>query len=84
MMHHSISDVRLLAQVYLDAMPVSARELSLRITRSSGVTTYSQKLIARLLDGKSCRAESLELASNWFRENWPEKVPWPLTANAAE
>ncbi len=84
MKHHSISDVRILARVYLDAMPISARQLSLDITRSDGVTTYSQKLIARLLDGKSCRAESLELASNWFQEHWPEKVPWPLEVVCAE
>ncbi len=84
-MLHPISHVRILARAYLEASPwTSARQLSLEITRSGGTTTYSQKLIARLLDGKSCRAESLELASNWFRENWPSDVPWPLTENAAE
>ncbi len=85
-MLHPISHVRILARAYLDATGISARVLSLKITQSSGVgvSQYSEKLIGRMLDGKSCRAESLELASDWFRENWPERVPWPLTANAAE
>ncbi len=82
MMHHSISDVRVLAQTYLDATGKSARAISLEITRSSGVSQYSEKLIRRLLFGASCNAETLELASNWFRDNWPSDVPWPLTASA--
>lgn len=85
MLHHSISDVRVLARDYLAAKPINAltgkpitkRELSLEITRSAGRTTYSEKLIARLLAGHSCRAESLELASNWFQDNWPDDIPWP-------
>lgn len=78
MLHHSISDVRILARAYLDATGVSARALSLEITQSSGNSTYSEKLIQRLLDGKSCKAESLELASNWLKANWPESAAWPL------
>ena len=78
MLHHSISDVRILARAFLDATGVSARALSLKITQSSGTSTYSEKLIPRLLAGQSCRAESLELASNWLRANWPENAAWPL------
>ena len=86
MLHHSISDVRILARAYLDATGTSARVLSLKILQPAGVrpSSYCEKLIGRLLDGKSCRAESLELASNWLQENWPDDVPWPLTANAAQ
>ena len=85
MLHHSISDIRILARAYLEASPwLSARELSVEITRSSGRDIYSEKLIRRVLDGKSCYAENLELASNWFRDNWPSDVPWPLTVSAAE
>ncbi len=78
MLHHSISDVRILARAYLEASPwISARVLSLEITSSSGRAIYSDKLITRLLAGKSCLAENLELASNWFRDNWPPEVSWP-------
>ncbi len=84
MLHHSINDVRILARAYLEASPwLSARELSLEITSSagrmnkSGGAIYSDKLITRLLAGKSCYAENLELASNWFRDNWPPEVSWP-------
>jgi hypothetical protein len=78
MLHHSINDVRVLARTYLEATGIGASTLSRKITGAPNNHEGSQKLVPRLLAGKSCRAESLELASNWFQENWPSDVPWPL------
>ena len=33
--------------------------------------------------GKSSRTDKAEIVSQWFADNWPEGVPWPLKERAA-
>jgi len=35
--------------------------------------------LGRLADGKTMRSDTLERAGEWFTQNWPDDVPWPLS-----
>jgi hypothetical protein len=72
----SIAQLRILAERYCDATHQTPHAVSGLI-----FGRHNQKMIARLLDGGGCSAESLEQASEWFAANWPADRPWPISAS---
>ena len=42
----------------------------------------NEKLFLRIAKGKSCNVASAQRAGNWFHENWPRDVAWPLGGSA--
>jgi hypothetical protein len=72
---YSIAQLRILAERYCDATDQTPHAVSGFIFGNR-----NRKVIARLLDGGGCTAESLERASEWFAGNWPDKQPWPISS----
>jgi len=72
---YSIAQLRILAERYCDATDQTPHAVSGFIFGRA-----NQKMIARLLAGGGCSAESLEQASEWFSANWPD-TPWPISAS---
>lgn len=73
---YSIAQLRILAERYCDATDQTPHAVSGLIFGRA-----NQKMIARLLDGGGCSAESLEQASEFFAGNWPDNTPWPISAS---
>ena len=74
MVNHTLDEIRVLARVYLEATRMSPTRLSKTITGQKN----NDKLIVSILGGSSCLSHYSEAASRYFRENWPDDVPWPL------
>ena len=69
---YRIAELKRLAETYLKATGLTADTLSTRI-----VGRANNRLIGRLLDGHGISARSIERASDFFDDNWPENAAWP-------
>ena len=71
-MIYSTAELATLSRAYMVATGTAA-------SRLGRVAAGHNRLIERLLaGGYDPRATSLERASAWFDENWPDSIPWPL------
>ena len=70
---YSASEVRRLADVYSGA---KKRRLSTISVQACG----NWASLGRLAEGKAMRSDTLERAGQWFDQNWPSGVPWPLSS----
>jgi hypothetical protein len=76
---YRLAELKRLAEVFMAATGMSANLLSNRISGGS-----NNRMIGRLLDDKGIGIPSMEAAADWFNENWPNEVPWPLAEHLKE
>jgi hypothetical protein len=63
-----VADLRLLSKAYVAETGIAETTLSERISPTNN------RLIYNLVRGKDLRGKYVELASDWFDENWPAGV----------
>jgi hypothetical protein len=70
-----------LARAYSDATGLALTTIGQRACPSSkdGSKGGNDKLFVRIAAGRGCNSVSLERASRWFTENWPQDAAWPQT-----
>jgi hypothetical protein len=69
---YRIAELRRLSKAYMAATDIAATTLSERMSPTNN------RLIYNLVRGKDITGKNVELASDFFDQNWPEDVPWPL------
>jgi hypothetical protein len=47
-------------------------------TLSERMSPTNNRLIYNLMRGKDITGKYVELASDYFDENWPSRAPWPI------
>ncbi len=67
---YSTATLCVLASLYCDAMDMSPGSLGVAMG-------LHDKMFPRLLEGKGCSAANAERASQWFLDNWPDRLAWP-------
>jgi hypothetical protein len=63
-------DLLTLARAYSEALDIALSTAGMRAC--GNVYVFN-----RLAEGKGCHSKTLDKASAWFAENWPDGVPWP-------
>lgn len=63
-------DLLQLAQAYSQAFDIALSTVGTRACRNA-------RIFNRLAIGKGCHSRTIEQASAWFAENWPENLAWP-------
>ncbi len=67
-----LAELKCLAKAYIAATGESANGLSNQISNGS-----NNRMIGRLLDGLGMAGSSIEAASDFFEQQWPQDVAWP-------
>jgi hypothetical protein len=69
---YRIADLRRLSEAYMAATGTAATTLSRRISPTHN------RIITNLMLGLDITGKYVELTSDFFDENWPAGVAWPL------
>lgn len=73
----SIDQFRVLVAAFEQATGIK------RVTLSWRLFADSKKLKA-IMDGGDLQTQRFDKAVQWFSDNWPEAMPWPVTLSRPE
>jgi hypothetical protein len=73
------AELLILARAYSETTGLSLATVGERACASmtAGKRGGNSKIFTRLALGHGCISTSIDRASRWFDENWPDDTPWP-------
>lgn len=74
---YTVKELVILAKAYQAAT-------GMKHSRLSKLAGRNNRFFERLYAGGGCHSDNLEYASQWFRDHWPDNVPWPSEVQRCE